>query len=95
MTALSKGSANAPSAPGLRDELKAALDMTLPQTPGEFAERLIKEKWGADIDPQTALLVTLDYHFKGHPAQDGVEQGRVASSRSLLQDAAVQLSDCG
>lgn len=69
----------------LRDELKAALDIALPQTPGQFGERLIKEKWGQTIDPQTALLVTLDYNYKGHPAIDGVEQGQVASSRSLLQ----------
>lgn len=40
---------------------------------------------GQTIDPQTALLVTLDYNYKGHPAIDGVEQGQVASSRSLLQ----------
>jgi Leucine-rich repeat (LRR) protein len=69
----------------MRDELKAALDLSLPQTPAEFAECLIKEKWGLGIDPRTASLVTLDYHFKGHPAREGVEQGRVASSQSLLQ----------
>ncbi|MHC8314557.1 dermonecrotic toxin domain-containing protein [Pseudomonas sp. LB3P31] len=73
-----------PSPPFL-SELKPVLDLALPQTPGEFGERLIKQKWGADIDPRTALLVTLHYQFKGHPALDGVEQGQVASSRSLLQ----------
>ena len=69
----------------MRDELKSAVDIALPQSPSQFGERLIKEKWGANIDPQTALLVTLDYHYKGHPAQEGIEQGQVASSRSLLQ----------
>jgi len=69
----------------MRDELNAAVNIALPQTPGQFGTRLIKEKWGADIDPQTALLVTLDYDYKGHPAQDGIHQGQVASSQSLLQ----------
>ncbi|MHC8386881.1 dermonecrotic toxin domain-containing protein [Pseudomonas sp. MDT2-39-1] len=74
----------APTLP-MRDELKAVVDLALPQSPGQFGERLIKEKWGAGIDPRTALLVTLDYHYKGHPAENGIEQGQVASSRSLLQ----------
>ncbi|AWM92604.1 hypothetical protein DJ564_18185 [Pseudomonas sp. 31-12] len=69
----------------MRDELKAALDIAIPQTPGQWGERLIKEKWGQDIDPQTTLMVTLDYHYKGHPEENGFQQGQVASSRSLLQ----------
>lgn len=69
----------------MRTELKAAVDLALPQSPSQFGERLIKEKWGPGIDPQTALLVTLDYNYKGHPAQNGIEQGRVANARSLLQ----------
>ncbi|MFS2068465.1 dermonecrotic toxin domain-containing protein [Pseudomonas sp. CT11-2] len=69
----------------MRDELKAALDIALPQTPGQLGEHLIKEKWGQDIDPQTTLMVTLDYHYKGHPEENGFQQGQVASSRSLLQ----------
>jgi len=69
----------------LRDELKNVVDLALPQSPSQFGEHLIKEKWGAHIEPQTALLVTLDYRYKGHPAQDGIEQGQVASSQSLLQ----------
>ena len=40
----------------MRNELKAVVETALPQTPAQFGERLIKEKWGADIDPQTALL---------------------------------------
>lgn len=69
----------------MRDELKTAVDTALPQTPGQFGERLIKEKWGADIDPQTAMLVTLDYDYRGHPTQNGIHQGQIGSSRSLLQ----------
>src|SRR5690349_19311911 len=69
----------------LRDELKNVVDLALPQSPSQFGEHLIKEKWGAHIEPQTALLVTLYYRYKGHPAQDGIEQGQVASSQSLLQ----------
>ncbi|PQP04367.1 hypothetical protein C5612_10245 [Pseudomonas frederiksbergensis] len=69
----------------MRDELKAALDIALPQTPGQLGERLIKEKWGQDIDPQTTLMVTLDYHYKSHPEANGFQQGQVANSRSLLQ----------
>ncbi len=69
----------------MRDELNAAVNIALPQTPAQFGARLIKEKWGADIDPQTALLVTLDYDYKGHPAQDGIHQGQLANSQSLLQ----------
>ncbi|MCP1444987.1 hypothetical protein J3D54_004119 [Pseudomonas sp. GGS8] len=71
--------------PKMHEKLKRVVDIALPQTPGQFGEHLIKEKWGQGIDPQTAILVTLDYSYKGHPAQDGVELGRVASARSLLQ----------
>lgn len=69
----------------MRDELNAALDIALPQPPGQFAEHLIKQQWGQDIDPATAQLVTLDYDYKGHPAQNGLHQGRLASSMSLVQ----------
>jgi hypothetical protein len=69
----------------MRNELKAAVDTALAQTPAQFGERLIKEKWGADIDPQTALLVTLDYNYHGHPPENGVHQGQVGSSRTLIQ----------
>ncbi|VVM74148.1 hypothetical protein PS662_01963 [Pseudomonas fluorescens] len=69
----------------MRDELKAAVDTALPQTPGQFGGHLIRQKWGADIDPQTALLVTLDYDYRGHEAQNGIHQGQVGSSRTLVQ----------
>ncbi|MBD9562993.1 dermonecrotic toxin domain-containing protein [Pseudomonas sp. PDM09] len=69
----------------MRNELKAAVETALVQTPAQFGERLIKEKWGADIDPQTALLVTLDYNYHGHPPENGVHQGQVGSSRTLIQ----------
>ena len=69
----------------MREDLKAAVDTALPLSPGQFGGRLIQTKWGQDIDPQTAQLVTLDYNYHGHPAQNGVQQGRVASSQSLTQ----------
>ncbi|MEB2514535.1 NEL-type E3 ubiquitin ligase domain-containing protein [Pseudomonas sp. YuFO20] len=73
------------SALRMRDELETALAISLPQTPGQFGEQLIKKQWGQYIDPATAQLVTLDYDYKGHPAQNGIHQGRVASSMSLVQ----------
>lgn len=78
---------NAPTFPGMREELKSAVNAALPQTPGLFGEHLIKQKWGQDIDPTTAQLVTLDYDYDyaGRSAQNGVHQGRVASSMSLAQ----------
>ncbi|MGY2340486.1 dermonecrotic toxin domain-containing protein [Pseudomonas sp. SDO5532_S415] len=75
----------APSSLPMREELKTAVDTALPQTPAQFGEQMIKEKWGHDLEPQTALLVTLDYDYNGHPAQNGVHQGQVASSRTLVQ----------
>lgn len=66
-------------------ELQSAVADALPQTPEQFGEQLIKKKWGQDIDPQKAQLVTLDYNYRGHPPQDGIQQGRIASSQTLLQ----------
>jgi hypothetical protein len=74
----------------MRDELKTAVDTALPQTPAQFGEHVIREKWGADIDPQTAQLVTLHYDYELRPERDGSHQGKVASSHSLVQ---VLLSD--
>ncbi|MCX2900801.1 dermonecrotic toxin domain-containing protein [Pseudomonas mandelii] len=69
----------------LREELQAAVATALPQSPGDFGGRLIQARWGKDVDPQTARLVTLDYNYHGHPVQNGIQQGRVASSQSLTQ----------
>lgn len=69
----------------MHNELKAAVETALPQTPAQFGERLIKEKWGVDIDPQAALLVTLDYNYHRHPPENGIHQGQVGSSRTLIQ----------
>jgi hypothetical protein len=77
-------SAPAP-APRLRDELRAAVDVALPQTPARFAEQKIREKWGLDLDPQTAQLVTLHYDYWLRAGLDGRHEGRVASSQSLVQ----------
>ena len=69
----------------MRADLKAAVETALPQSPGQFGGRLIQARWGQDLDPQTAQLVTLDYNYNGHPVQNGIQQGRVASSQSLTQ----------
>lgn len=69
----------------MRDELKALVDIALPQTPSQFGEQLIKQKWGEGIDPPTALLVTLNYDYRGHPEQNGIHQGQVGSSHTLMQ----------
>jgi hypothetical protein len=69
----------------LRETLKSVVSAALPQSPEQFGAQLIKEKWGQDIDPQTALLVTLDYRYRGHPPQDGIEQGQVANTQTLVQ----------
>jgi hypothetical protein len=69
----------------MHDALQTIVDTARPQTPGQFGTQLFHEKWGQGIDPQTALLVTLDYNYQGHPPRDNVHQGRIASSRTLLQ----------
>lgn len=74
-----------PLAPRLRDELQAAVDIALPQTPAGFAERKIREKWGEGLDPQTAQLVTLHYDYWLRAPLGGSHQGRVARSQSLVQ----------
>ena len=71
--------------PQPREDFQALVSTALPQTPAQFANQLIEQRWGQDIDPQSALLVNLHYGYHGHPAIDGVEQGQVASSLSLTQ----------
>lgn len=74
-----------PPAPRMRDELSAAVNNALPQTPAQFGEHLIREKWGADIDPQTAQLVTLHYDFWSSSSRSLRHEGQVARSLSLVQ----------
>ncbi|NUU36066.1 leucine-rich repeat domain-containing protein [Pseudomonas sp. C2B4] len=69
----------------MRDELRATIDGALPQTPDQYGEHLIREKWGPGIDPQTAQLVTLHYDYWLRPELDGSHLGRVARSQSLVQ----------
>lgn len=69
----------------LREDLKALIDTALPLSASQLAGQLIQHKWGKDLDPLTAQLVTLDYNFRGYPMQNGVQQGRVASSQRLTQ----------
>ncbi|MCU1752094.1 dermonecrotic toxin domain-containing protein [Pseudomonas sp. 6D_7.1_Bac1] len=60
-----------------------ALDTVLPSTPSQYAAKLIEERWGSA--PLAARLVDLNYDFYGYPAQQGVQQGRVRKSQSLVQ----------
>ncbi|MGF6091725.1 dermonecrotic toxin domain-containing protein [Pseudomonas sp. 18173] len=69
----------------LRDELKTAVATALPQTPEQFGAQLIREKWGQDIDPDSALLVTLDYDTDASAGRGAIHQGRVNNSRTLVQ----------
>ena len=69
----------------LRDELKTAVATALPQSPEQFGAALITEKWGQAIDPQTALLVTLDYDTDASAGHDAIHQGKVNNSRTLVQ----------
>lgn len=69
----------------MREDLNAAVETALPLSPDQFGGHLIQAKWGQDIDPQTAQLVTLDYNYHGHSVQNRIQQGRVASSQSLTR----------
>ncbi|WP_256590230.1 leucine-rich repeat domain-containing protein [Pseudomonas sp. Irchel 3A7] len=69
----------------MRDDLSAAVDTALPQNPAQFGEQLIREKWGRDIDPQTAQLVTLHYDFWSSSSRVVRHEGQVARSQSLVQ----------
>jgi C-terminal novel E3 ligase, LRR-interacting len=60
-----------------------ALDAVMPLTPAQYAAKVIEERWGGA--PLTARLVDLNYDFHGYPVQQGVQQGRVRKSQSLVQ----------
>jgi hypothetical protein len=75
----------APIAPALPVELQSVVSAAVPQSPAQFAAQLFAHKWGDEIDPHTALLVTLDYDYAGHPPRNGLHQGRVARSNTLLR----------
>ncbi|WP_150644163.1 hypothetical protein [Pseudomonas fluorescens] len=68
-----------------REPLNQALKAGVPLSPSVYGAQLIRDKWGADIAPLTTQLATLDYNYHGHPAIDGVQQGRVRSTQSLVQ----------
>jgi hypothetical protein len=73
-----------PRAPEHQD-LYAIVTTASPQTAGQFAGRLIKEKWGQEIDPQSAVLVTLHYIRDGATENNGEKPGQVAHSLTLLE----------
>lgn len=60
-----------------------ALDTVLPMTPAQFAAKMIEDRWGAE--PLSAQLVDLIYDFQAYPAHQGVHQGKVRTSQTLVQ----------
>ncbi|VVP49028.1 hypothetical protein PS903_05178 [Pseudomonas fluorescens] len=68
-----------------REALNETLREGIPLTPGAHGCKVIQEKWGAGLDPQTAQLVTLDYDYHGHPPINGVHQGKIRFQQSLVQ----------
>ena len=69
----------------LRDELRRLIDSALPKNPAQLAEQLIREKWGAALDPQASQMVTLHYDYWLRAEPDGSHVGHVAHSQSLVQ----------
>ncbi|MBD8097393.1 leucine-rich repeat domain-containing protein [Pseudomonas fluorescens] len=68
-----------------RASLNEAVQAGVPLTPSAHGAKLIRQKWGAHVDPMTAQLVTLDYDYHGHPPIDGVHQGKIRFQQSLVQ----------
>ncbi|OKO47442.1 leucine-rich repeat domain-containing protein [Pseudomonas sp. BTN1] len=68
-----------------REILHDILRKAMPLTPYDHGAQTIRDKWGADLDPMSAQLVTLDYDYHGHPPIDGVHQGRIRFQHSLVQ----------
>lgn len=67
------------------EALNQAVQSSLLLSPAEYGTSLIRQKWGATLDPATAQLVTLDYDYHGHPPIDGVHQGQIRVQQSLVQ----------
>lgn len=67
------------------EALNQAVQSSLLLSPAEYGTSLIRQKWGASLDPATAQLVTLDYDYHGHPPIDGVHQGQIRVQQSLVQ----------
>ncbi|MBV4458133.1 hypothetical protein KVG96_09255 [Pseudomonas sp. COR58] len=69
----------------MRSALNATVASALPLTPEAFGIARIRSRWGADIDPQTARLVTLDYDRDSDLGKNGVHHGKVTRSRTLVR----------
>ena len=60
------------------------LSASMPLSPAAYADRMIRQRWGSNIDPRSTRLVTLHYDYAGHEAAPGQpKQGRVAHVMSL------------
>ena len=68
------------------ERFAATLANAVPLSPAAFANNMIREKWGADVDPQNTRLVTLHYDYAGHEAQGNQpRRGQVARALSLTE----------
>lgn len=72
----------------LRHEQWASeLETALPRSATRFTRNLIENRWGKDIAPTTSQLAYLQYDFRGYPSLNGIHQGRLIRTESLLQAA--------
>ncbi|WP_085639105.1 MULTISPECIES: dermonecrotic toxin domain-containing protein [unclassified Pseudomonas] len=74
-----------PPGPDMRSALNATVASALPLTPEAFGIARIRARWGADIDPQTARMVTLDYDRDWDQGKNGVHHGKVRRSHTLIR----------
>ncbi|MFJ4193126.1 dermonecrotic toxin domain-containing protein [Pseudomonas sp. NPDC089534] len=74
-----------PSDPDMRSALDATVASALPLTPQAYGIARIRSRWGADIDPQTTRMVTLDYDRDTDVGKNGVHHGKVTRSRTLIR----------
>ncbi len=63
------------------------LEAVLPHSATRFTRDLIEDRWGKDIAPMTSQLAYLQYDFRGYPALEGIHQGRLTRTESLLHAA--------
>lgn len=61
-----------------------SMSASIPLSPAAYADQLIAQRWGNQIDPRNTRLVTLHYDYAGHEAAAGMpRQGNVARAMSL------------
>jgi hypothetical protein len=63
------------------------LETVLPRSATRFTRNLIESHWGIEIAAMTSQLAYLQYDFRGYPATEGIHQGRLIRTQSLLHAA--------